>query len=330
MLQRRFIDGHFDPALQHLLRLHARTDDFVTTVGKARQYMDAQEQAKISAMSKKPNVRFAASDELPPTVQMQPILDGLQKVLEVVLEKNPEVKVVKPPEPGGTKKGKGGNHQPTSTPSEASTNTSAPATGSRNPSPPPRGRGNNDPPRRARDDTQMLPQNSNRQGNRQNRSSSVDSQFRQPVQDNGPPPRARKGCYVCGQANCHSDLHLENPPPPGWCQSQGCRICGQQGCHSDNHQGDTSTPLPRAPPPPRELQKPPAPRQEQGRFVPWEGYSGCFRCGRMDCRASFHVSPGNPPPQVPFTSQANATSNWQRGSSKGDQTPPNAFRPPTN
>jgi len=36
MLLRRFIDGLFDPALQQFLRLHARTDDFVTTVGKAR------------------------------------------------------------------------------------------------------------------------------------------------------------------------------------------------------------------------------------------------------------------------------------------------------
>jgi len=36
MLQRRFIDGLFDPALQQFLRLHARTDDFPTTVGKAR------------------------------------------------------------------------------------------------------------------------------------------------------------------------------------------------------------------------------------------------------------------------------------------------------
>jgi len=32
MLQRRFIDGLFDPALQQFLRLHARTDDFATTV----------------------------------------------------------------------------------------------------------------------------------------------------------------------------------------------------------------------------------------------------------------------------------------------------------
>jgi len=66
MLQRRFTDGLFDPALKQFLRLHARTDDFATTVGKARQYMDAQEQAKISAISKKPSVRFAAAKDPPP------------------------------------------------------------------------------------------------------------------------------------------------------------------------------------------------------------------------------------------------------------------------
>ena len=180
MLQRRFVDGVFDPALQQFLRLHARTDDFVTMVGKDKQYMDAQEQAKISAMAKKPNVHFGASNEPPPTVQMQPILDGLQKVLEAVLERKPEVKVAETPEPGGSKKGKDRNRQQTPTPSEDSTNTSAPAIGSRNP-PPPESRCNNDPSRRARDDTQMPPQNSNWQGNRQNRSSSVDSLFRQPM-----------------------------------------------------------------------------------------------------------------------------------------------------
>ena len=99
MLKRRFIDGLFDLALQQFLCLIALTDDFVTTVGKVRQYIDAQEQAKISAIAKKPDVRFAASDEPPPTIQMQPILDGLQKVLEVVLERKPEVNVAETPEP---------------------------------------------------------------------------------------------------------------------------------------------------------------------------------------------------------------------------------------
>jgi len=43
---------------------------FVTMVGKARQYMAAQEQAKIAAISKKSSVRFTSTDEPPPTVQM--------------------------------------------------------------------------------------------------------------------------------------------------------------------------------------------------------------------------------------------------------------------
>jgi len=85
MLQRRFIDGLFDLALQQFLHLHARTDDFVTTVAKARQYMDAQEQAKITAISKKPNIRFATMKDPSPD-RIQPILDVLQRVLQTVLD----------------------------------------------------------------------------------------------------------------------------------------------------------------------------------------------------------------------------------------------------
>jgi len=66
MLQCHFIDGLFDPALQQFFRLHARTDDSVSKVAKARQYLNAQEQAKVSAISKKPSVRFAATDPTHP------------------------------------------------------------------------------------------------------------------------------------------------------------------------------------------------------------------------------------------------------------------------
>jgi len=47
------IPTRFNPAFQQFLRLHARTDDFETTVGKAWQYMDMQEQDKTSAIAKK-------------------------------------------------------------------------------------------------------------------------------------------------------------------------------------------------------------------------------------------------------------------------------------
>jgi len=72
-----------DPDLQQYLRLHARTDDFTTTVAKARKYVEAQNLAKIT---KKPALRMAASFEPDHSDQIKPILDGLQQVLQTVLE----------------------------------------------------------------------------------------------------------------------------------------------------------------------------------------------------------------------------------------------------
>ena len=72
--------------------------------------MDAQEQAKITAISKKPNVRFAAVEDPSPD-RIQPILDGLQKVLQTVLDNQSNPLVVNVGEQvqgnGGSKKGKG-------------------------------------------------------------------------------------------------------------------------------------------------------------------------------------------------------------------------------
>jgi len=83
VLQRRFVGGILDAGLQQYLRLHARADDFSTTVTKARQYVEAQNLAKVT---KKPAIRMASSVELNPEDQIQPILDGLQQVLQTVLE----------------------------------------------------------------------------------------------------------------------------------------------------------------------------------------------------------------------------------------------------
>ena len=185
VLQRRFIDGTFDPALQQFLRLHARTDDFFTTVAKARQYMDAQEQAKVNAIFKKPNVRFAAAEDPPPD-RIQPILDGLQKVLQTVMKcqnRPPEANVgEKAPGNGGPKKGKvKGNMAQSPAPSDASTNATNPDTRYREPEP--RGRSNKVPAARSRDDNQFPQREGGRQGNQYNRFSSVDSQFRQLLQE---------------------------------------------------------------------------------------------------------------------------------------------------
>jgi len=83
LLQRRFVGGILDAGLQQYLRLHARTDDFSTTVAKARQYVEAQNLAKIT---KKPAIRMASSVEGDREDQIQLILDGLQQVLQTVLE----------------------------------------------------------------------------------------------------------------------------------------------------------------------------------------------------------------------------------------------------
>jgi len=104
--------------------------------------MDAQVQAKISAISKKPNVRFAATEDLPPD-RVQPILDGLQKVLQTVLDnqnRSPEANVgEKVPGNGGSKKGKGKDNRAQS---PANSDVS-------------RGRPNEAPAARSRDDNQL-------------------------------------------------------------------------------------------------------------------------------------------------------------------------------
>jgi len=334
MLQRRFIDGLFDPALQQFLRLHARTEDFVTTVGKARQYMDAQEQAKLTAISKKPNVGFVATEDPPPD-RIQPILDGLQKVLQTVLDnqnKSPEANIgEKVPGNVGSKKGKGkGNRAQSPANSDASTSTAGQDFRHREQEP--RRRPNDVPAARARDDNQLPRWNEGRQGNQFNRSSSADSQFRQPHQDRdqqapgprwntGIPPGAvdsrprgqenapfRRGCYVCGRPNCHSILHRDDHTPPPTSRNQMA---------------------PRATP--NRPLEPTVPQRVRDTFMPWRGYGGCFGCGRLDCIASLHRQYEEElrrREDAPSTSTAPAgSSNLQRGSSQGERTPPNPPRP---
>jgi len=248
MLQRHFIDGLFDPALQQFLRLHARTDDFVTTAAKARQYMDAQEQAKITAISKKPNVRFATMEDPSPD-RIQPILDGLQKVFQTVLVNQSRPPVVNCGEQvqgnGGSKKGKGkGNHVQSPAPSDASTSTVNQDT--RYKEPEPRGRPSEAPSARSQNDVPMLPRDEGRRGNQYPCSSSADSQFRQPVQECDQQVRGpRWNTGIPPGAVDRRPQGSENRPP-----SRGCHICGEFGCHSDFHQTDR-------PPPPCQSQTPP-------------------------------------------------------------------------
>jgi len=126
--------------------------------------MDAQEQAKITAISKKPNVRFAAMVDPSPD-RIQPILDGLQKVLQTVLDNQSRPPVVNVGEQvqgnGGYKKGKGkGNRTQPPAPSDASTSTVNQDT--RYKEPEPRGRPSEAPPARPRNDVPMPPRDEGR------------------------------------------------------------------------------------------------------------------------------------------------------------------------
>ena len=120
--------------------------------------MDAQEQAKISAISKKPNVRFAATEDPPPD-RVQPILDGLQKVLQTVLDDQnspPEANVgEKAAGNGGPKKGKAKGTRAQS-PALSDTSTSTVNPDSRYREPESIGRPNEVPVARSRDDNSFL------------------------------------------------------------------------------------------------------------------------------------------------------------------------------
>jgi len=155
--------------------------------------------------------------------------------------------------------------------SDVSTSTANPDSRYREPEP--RGRLNEAPAARSLDDNQYPQRKEGRQGNQYNRSSSVDSQFRQPLQERdqqargpiwnaGIPPGAadfrpqgqknrpfRRGCFVCGQLNCHSRLHRNNEPPSPRPRSQ--------------------TPPPSASNRPLEQ---PLLQHIRDLFTPWEGY----------------------------------------------------------
>ena len=73
LLRRKFIDGILDLELQRYLRLHATSDDFATTVSKARQFVDANE---LSRTTKKSALRITS-----PSVNYQSIVDGVLEAL---------------------------------------------------------------------------------------------------------------------------------------------------------------------------------------------------------------------------------------------------------
>ena len=90
-LKRRFEEGVSSPDMLQFLRLHARQDNFLQTVAKARRFAEAQEAAKP-----KKSVRIIEdkeknhSDEVTRSGQpdFQPLIDGFGKVLQTVFNQN--------------------------------------------------------------------------------------------------------------------------------------------------------------------------------------------------------------------------------------------------
>jgi len=87
-LKRRFEEGVSSPDMLQFLRLHARQDDFLQMVAKARRFAEAQEAARP-----KKAVRIVEDKEKdhgddvtrPGQPDFQPLIDGFGKVLQTVL-----------------------------------------------------------------------------------------------------------------------------------------------------------------------------------------------------------------------------------------------------
>ena len=90
-LKLKFEEGLSSPEMAQFLRLHARSDDFLQTVAKARRFTEAQE-----ATRPKKSVRIvesrdrdhSAEETRPAQPNFQPLIDGFGQMLQTVLERN--------------------------------------------------------------------------------------------------------------------------------------------------------------------------------------------------------------------------------------------------
>jgi len=96
-LKRNFEEGLSSPDMMQFLRLHARTDDFLQTVAKARRFAEAQEAArpkKAVRIVESIDKDHGAEGTVPGQPNLQPLLDGFQKVIQTVLERPPAMATV--------------------------------------------------------------------------------------------------------------------------------------------------------------------------------------------------------------------------------------------
>jgi len=260
MLQRLFVNGIRDGALQQYLRLHARGDNFSQTVEKARIFVEANDLGPLSL--KKPAVRFAQS----PTRQEKEsdnsemyadkILEGLNKVLRAV-EQNTEIKNQTKPDP--LQNGQNASNGPNRPAVENTSNNNVRNDRGRNFSPT-RGRNfseNRDSRSPARQSTNENRNNSNDNRNKNSnsdRNSENDSSRQTNANDGYNAERGRMNNR--SPRSNYGGRYNENSRPQGrqWNNNRngnrendgssqnnrpartGCYVCGTIGCHTWFHQ----------------------------------------------------------------------------------------------
>jgi len=96
-LKRKFEEGLSSPDIIQFLRLHARADDFHQTVAKARRFAEAQEAArpkKAARIVESIDKDHGSEEMVPGQPNLQPLLDGFQKVIQTVLDRPPAMTTV--------------------------------------------------------------------------------------------------------------------------------------------------------------------------------------------------------------------------------------------
>jgi len=112
-LKRKFEEGLGSGEMLQFLRLHARQDDFSQTVAKARRFAETQEAVKPKkavGILEAPERDHNAESVQVGTQNIQPLLDGFEKVIQTVLQNNtqPTVRCAESKD----KPSKGGGREP--------------------------------------------------------------------------------------------------------------------------------------------------------------------------------------------------------------------------